>query len=212
MSNMTTSYSTSYLMALPAVLTQVTANDYQLSLEYEHDVSLKNLEKMAEVIPSGGRIGSAHLFSLVFPVKETRQYHRDLASARYLRADKGYLTCWAQILKGEIHCNGHCSASGAVPTPPPSQRQHRTTGQRLWLGADLKGGDPLQRSLFCKRGSSYPTSIAASASDDRTMTLERCSALLTNLTNRWAEELTSSRQIACGTELRKERNLVINLN
>jgi len=88
-------------MALPAVLTQVTANDYQLSLEYEHDVSLKNLEKMAEVIPNGGRIGSAHLFSLVFPVEETRQYHRDLASARCLRTDQGYLTCGTQVLKGE---------------------------------------------------------------------------------------------------------------
>lgn len=31
-------------MAMPAVLTHVTADDYRLSLEYVHDVSLKNLQ------------------------------------------------------------------------------------------------------------------------------------------------------------------------
>lgn len=43
------SYSKSHLMPLPAVLTHVTATDYQLSLEYVHDVSLKNLQKVSTV-------------------------------------------------------------------------------------------------------------------------------------------------------------------
>lgn len=43
------SYSISHLMAMPAVLSHITANNFQLSLEYVHDVSMRNLEKMSNV-------------------------------------------------------------------------------------------------------------------------------------------------------------------
>jgi len=38
-----TTYCTTYLMAMPAVLTRVTSTDYQLSLKYVHEVSNQNL-------------------------------------------------------------------------------------------------------------------------------------------------------------------------
>jgi len=43
------SYSVSHLMAMPAVLSHITASNFQLSLEYVHDVSMKNLEKMSNM-------------------------------------------------------------------------------------------------------------------------------------------------------------------
>jgi len=55
-----------HLMALPAVLTQVTVNDCRLSLEYVHDVSLKigkvvrGNRGVVGFIPNGGSFGSAH--------------------------------------------------------------------------------------------------------------------------------------------------------
>lgn len=36
-------------MATPAVLSHITASNFQLSLEYVHDVSMRNLEKMSNV-------------------------------------------------------------------------------------------------------------------------------------------------------------------
>jgi len=41
-----TSYSTTHLMAMPDVLTHATATDYQLLLEYVHDVSNPNLQRL----------------------------------------------------------------------------------------------------------------------------------------------------------------------
>ncbi|XP_039147577.1 uncharacterized protein LOC120284372 [Drosophila simulans] len=43
------SYSVSHLMAMPAVLSHITASNFQLSLEYVHDVSMKNLENMSNM-------------------------------------------------------------------------------------------------------------------------------------------------------------------
>lgn len=42
-----TSYSTTHLLAMPAVLTRVTATDYQLSLEYVNEISNQNLRRLS---------------------------------------------------------------------------------------------------------------------------------------------------------------------
>jgi len=43
------SYSATHVMAMPAVLSKVTATGYQLSLKYVHDFSLQNLRKLSAV-------------------------------------------------------------------------------------------------------------------------------------------------------------------
>jgi len=43
------SYSATHVMAMPAVLSKVTATGYQLSLKYVHDFSLQNLTKLSAV-------------------------------------------------------------------------------------------------------------------------------------------------------------------
>jgi len=43
------SYSSTHLMSMPAVLTQITATGYQLSLNYVHDFKLKNLQKLSNM-------------------------------------------------------------------------------------------------------------------------------------------------------------------
>jgi len=43
------SYSTTHVMAMPAVLSKVTATGYQLSLKYVHDFSLQNLRKLSTI-------------------------------------------------------------------------------------------------------------------------------------------------------------------
>ncbi|KAH8295567.1 hypothetical protein KR054_009054 [Drosophila jambulina] len=48
--NMTySSYSTTHVMAMPAVLSKVTATGYKLSLKYVHDFSLQNLKKLSTI-------------------------------------------------------------------------------------------------------------------------------------------------------------------
>ncbi|XP_041564480.1 uncharacterized protein LOC121467227 [Drosophila elegans] len=41
------SYSSTHLMAMPAVLTQITTTGYELSLKYVHDFSVENLKKLS---------------------------------------------------------------------------------------------------------------------------------------------------------------------
>lgn len=43
------SYSSTHVMAMPAVLSKVTATGYQLSLKYVHDFSLENLKKLSTI-------------------------------------------------------------------------------------------------------------------------------------------------------------------
>jgi len=136
------SYSSTHLMAMPAVLTQITATGYQLSMDYIHDFNPKNLQKLSNI--------STEI--LIFYLTEVDLEKDNINKSRSCAVppwawnrkplQPSLMICGTQILRwGRVNTGWHSSSPSPLCQPRCATATTTTAGHCQYPGAVQHFGD-----------------------------------------------------------------------